>query len=230
MLLKEAVDHIVTIQENGTKALKPEYEGSRLAFDEEKLFWEFSFFFKHYFGNYQRTEISDKGNLLAEFRSISRELSAFPRLLCHRDFHVRNMMVKKGILYVIDFQDARWGPPCYDLASLLKDSLELDSDTVEELIDYYLTAIARRKYLDLPSHHFDREAFDRQFQLMCVQRLLKALGTYAYQIIVRENFIYEQYMAGSLHRALSSLRALPQEFPAIQSLIEEELQRRGAFS
>ena len=44
-----------------------------------------------------------------------------PQVLCHRDYHVRNLMLFQDKLYVIDFQDARWGPTTYDLASLLKD-------------------------------------------------------------------------------------------------------------
>ena len=50
------------------------------------------------------------------------ELASEPRVLCHRDYHSRNLMVHGGQLYVIDFQDARMGPDTYDLASLLRDS------------------------------------------------------------------------------------------------------------
>ena len=39
----------------------------------------------------------------------------------HRDFQSRNLMVKGDLLYLIDFQGARFGPPQYDLASLLLD-------------------------------------------------------------------------------------------------------------
>lgn len=222
LLLKEAVDHIVTIQERGTKALKPEYQGYWLSFDEEKLNWEFSFFARHYLGGYRQLDLSHRDAIISEFESISSLLAAYPRLLCHRDFHVRNMMIKKGILFVIDFQDARWGPASYDLASLLKDSLDLSTELVDELVRYYRLEAERREFLGLPKEHFAEEEFRRQFNLMCVQRLLKALGTYAYQILVRDNFIYEQYMAGSLHRALLALDELP-EYPHTKRLIESEL-------
>ena len=43
-------------------------------------------------------------------------------MLCHRDFHSRNLMPHGGELVWIDFQDARMGPATYDLASLLRDS------------------------------------------------------------------------------------------------------------
>jgi N-acetylmuramate 1-kinase len=225
VLMRNAIDHIVAIQSEGTGAFKPEYEGYPLAFDEAKLKWEFDFFRRHYLRNYRKTAVPDEDELDRECLRIARELADYPRVLCHRDFHVRNMMVTNGILYVIDFQDARWGPPSYDLASLLKDSLELDADAVEESIRYYLETVDRRDALGLSPETFERPAFDRQFHLMCIQRLLKALGTYGYQIIVRENFIYEQYMAGSLHRALISLEAVP-EFPSIRRMVEAELRIR----
>lgn len=223
LLLKKAVGHILTIQEKGTRALKPEYEGYGLAFDEEKLNWEFRFFAQHYLGSYRQLDLPQRDLLIAEFEKISTLLSAYPRLLCHRDFHVRNMMIKNGILYVIDFQDARWGPPSYDLASLLKDSLDLGAQNVDALVVYYRKEAERRNFFGLAESHFSPGEFRRQFNLMCVQRLLKALGTYAYQILVRDNFIYEQYMAGSLHRALLALKELP-EFAHTRTLIEAELE------
>lgn len=222
LLLKEAIGHILTIQEKGTQALKPEYEGYGLAFDEEKLNWEFWFFARHYLDSYRGRDLPERDLLIAEFEEISALLASYPRLLCHRDFHVRNMMVKKGILYVIDFQDARWGPPSYDLVSLLKDSLDLAGERVDELVDYYCFESKRRGFFGLTDEHFSPDEFRRQFNLMCVQRLLKALGTYAYQILVRDNFIYEQYMAGSLHRTLLALSELP-EFTHTRRLIEAEL-------
>ena len=54
--------------------------------------------------------------------TIVRELAAEPRVLCHRDYHSRNLMLRGDRLFIIDFQDARLGPDTYDLASLLRDS------------------------------------------------------------------------------------------------------------
>jgi hypothetical protein len=136
------------------------------------------------------------------------------------------MMVHNGILYVIDFQDARWGPPSYDVASLLKDSLELDLDIVDELMEYYLNLVGSCDLANIPRSVLEPNQFKRQLNLMSIQRLLKALGTYAYQIIVREHFIYEQYMAGSLHRTLLSLDNIP-EFPTIRRIVLNELKARG---
>src|SRR5438105_1464019 len=62
-----------------------------------------------------------------------------PRVLCHRDYHSRNLMLSDGSLYIIDFQDARLGPDTYDLVSLLRDSyVDLTDREVDELTAYFL--------------------------------------------------------------------------------------------
>ena len=217
-LLLSAIDLLVTVQLEATAALRPEHEASRLAFDEEKLDWELAFFRRHYLGSYRRqqgkTHSPSESALGEEFSRLVSELAAYSRVLCHRDYHVRNLMVQEEKLYIIDFQDARLGPPSYDLVSLLKDSIELSSEEIEEYTDYYL---ARARLSD--SH----PEFERQFHLMCIQRLLKALGTYGHQIAVRHNPIYAQYVDGSLRRVLLSLQTIP-EFPYIRSIIEKELE------
>jgi N-acetylmuramate 1-kinase len=218
-LLERAIDHIVTIQLQGTPRLNPEWEAAKLAFDEEKLTFELRFFRRHYLGAY-RNLTWDEEMLLAEFSKLASELSRRRRFLCHRDYHIRNLMLKDGEVYIIDFQDARWGPASYDLVSLLKDSRELEEGEPESLIDYYLSRMARV----IPPT--EREPFCREFHLMAIQRLLKALGTYGYQITTRGNFIYEQYIAGSLHRLIDALQAIP-EFPYIHSVVEKELSGRS---
>ncbi len=223
ILLETAMDMIIKIQEKGTHAFKPEYEGYKLAFDREKLIWEFNFFRKHYLGNYRGVSYDSAESITSEFAIIAEELAGLPRVLCHRDFHVRNIMVKNGIQYLIDFQDARWGPLVYDVSSLLKDSMSLDRETIDSVLLYYRKEIVK---CDLPGQNkaqLEPKFFLRQFHLMSIQRLLKALGTYGYQVIVRDNFIYEQYMKGSLQRVLLSLKEIG-EFPNIENMVEKELQ------
>ena len=62
---------------------------SRLAFDEAKLAWELNFFFEHYFGSLRHETLShgEAAELKVELNDIAAELSARPRVLCHRDFH-----------------------------------------------------------------------------------------------------------------------------------------------
>ena len=115
--------------------------------------------------------------------------SAEPRVLCHRDYHSRNLMLNDGQLYMIDFQDARMGPDTYDLVSLLRDSyVDLTDQTVEDLIAYFLALKGTPEDPD----------FRRRFNVMALQRNLKALGTFGYQTTARRNPVYIQYIPRTL--------------------------------
>ena len=98
-------------------------------------------------------------------------------------------MVHDGQLYVIDFQDARMGPDTYDLASLLRDSyVDITDGELDGFLAYFLAARGAA----------DAVAFRRRFDLMAVQRNLKALGTFGHQAAARGNPIYIQYMPRTL--------------------------------
>ena len=74
-----------------------------------------------------------------EWSAIAGELAGEPRVLCHRDYHSRNLMLHGGRLYIIDFQDARMGPDTYDLVSLLRDSyVDIIDREVDDLIAHFL--------------------------------------------------------------------------------------------
>ena len=94
-------------------------------------------------------------------------------------------MVHAGGLFVIDFQDARMGPDTYDLASLLRDSyVDISEAELDEFIGHFLSL----------SGGSDAAEFRRRFDLMAVQRNLKALGTFGNQAAARGNPVYVQYM------------------------------------
>src|SRR5438034_1395701 len=83
------------------------YIASMLAFDQGRLFWELQFFFKHFtaVSGKQLTQ-SEETDVIADLTAIARELASRPRLLTHRDYHSRNLMVgSTGELFVIDHQD-----------------------------------------------------------------------------------------------------------------------------
>ena len=146
-LYRLAVSFIEIMQRRGADLTSPSYPPYQVAFDEEKLLWELEFFTKHFLEGYRGVQIppSDRARLRAEWESIARELAAEPRVLCHRDYHSRNLMVSGADLYIIDFQDARMGPDTYDLVSLLKDSyVDLGDDVIDESDGALRGAQARR--------------------------------------------------------------------------------------
>jgi N-acetylmuramate 1-kinase len=198
-LYRQAVGLIATLQRRGAELESPEYLPYRIAFDADKLTWEMDFFTKHFVEAYRGVVIPPVAReaLGDEFQAIIEELAAETRVLCHRDYHSRNLMYHQGLLYIIDFQDARMGPDTYDLVSLLRDSyVDLPDQTVGELIAYFLALKG------VPEN--ERE-FRNRFDLMALQRNLKALGTFGYQTTARRNPVYIQYIPRTLRYVSDNL-------------------------
>jgi len=205
-LYRQAVQFIELLQRRGRELTSDRYLPYSIAFDVEKLTWEMAFFTKHYVEGYRGAHLTpgDRSALDEEWRSIVAELAGEPRVLCHRDYHSRNLMLRDGSLYIIDFQDARMGPDTYDLVSLLRDSyVDIGDRELDELIAYFL-ALKTRTPGDT-----DAQEFRRRFDLMALQRNLKALGTFGYQTMTRRNPVYIQYMPRMLRYVRTNLERYP---------------------
>jgi hypothetical protein len=205
-LYRQAVALIATLQKRGEQLASPDYLPYEIYFDVEKLTWELDFFTKHFLEAYRGVTLRDdqRAALRAEFGVVVRELAAEPRVLCHRDYHSRNLMLKDSQLYIIDFQDARMGPDTYDLVSLLRDSyVDLPEQTVDELIAYFL---ALKGVAGDPAA---AAAFRRRFDVMALQRNMKALGTFGYQTTARRNPVYIQYIPRTLKYVRDNLSHQP---------------------
>ena len=203
-LYRQAVALIATLQRRGGELASPEYIPYSVAFDVEKLTWELDFFIKHFIEAYRGVLIpaAARDELRREFEVIVESLASEPRVLCHRDYHSRNLMLHHGELYIIDFQDARLGPDTYDLVSLLRDSyVDLPEQTVGELLAYFLALSGRTG---------EERAFRQRFDVMALQRNLKALGTFGYQTTARRNPVYIQYIPRTLRYVRDNLELLPQ--------------------
>jgi aminoglycoside/choline kinase family phosphotransferase len=216
-LYRQAVGFIALMQQRGEALRSDAYPPYRIAFDVEKLTWEMEFFVKHYLLAYKGAAPAESQRvaLREEWAAIVEELASEPRVLCHRDYHSRNLMLNKGSLYIIDFQDARMGPDTYDLASLLRDSyVDLSSQQVDGLIAYFLA----HKRGDIP----DDAEFRRRFDLMALQRNLKALGTFGYMTTSRNNTVYIQYIPRTLAYVKTNLAKYPR-FERLRSLLDSWL-------
>jgi aminoglycoside/choline kinase family phosphotransferase len=215
-LYKQAVELVFRMQRKGAELQSDEFIPYRVAFDRDKLMWEMNFFVKHFLEAYRGVTIlpSVREALSQEFLQIVDELAAEPRVLCHRDYHSRNLMLHERRLYIIDFQDARMGPDTYDLASLLRDSyVDLTEERVDDLI---------RGYLKLGgAPQATPEAFSeyrRRFDLMSVQRNLKALGTFGHQTTARNNPVYIQYIPRTVSYVRTNLARYPR-FARLRELL-----------
>lgn len=160
--------------------------------------WELEFFREHFVEGLRERALAadERETLTREFRSIATELCSHPFVLCHRDFHSRNLLVVSGELAVIDFQDARRGPRAYDLVSLLNDSyVEQSPELVAAMVERFERAIGA--------------AVSAEYDVAALQRNLKALGTFGYQIGRRGNDVYRRYLPGTFALVARNLERNP---------------------
>jgi N-acetylmuramate 1-kinase len=208
-LYDEAIDIIATLQRRGRDLASHAYPPYQLAFDVEKLTWELAFFVTHFIEGHRGGSLSPgaRAALDSAFLDLCRELAAEPQVLCHRDYHSRNLMVRNDQLVVIDFQDARMGPDTYDLASLLCDTyVTFTREQVEVGIERFLAVTG--------TSGSARGAFRRRFDVMTVQRTLKALGTFGFQATARQNTSY----LVNVPRAVATVRGIFGAYPRFATL------------
>ena len=215
-LYREAIDEIVQAQREAPK-VPQRAVCFHTAFDIEKLSWELHYFEKHFLELHRRVDLSveDRSKLAEGFHSLAAQIASWPRVLCHRDYHSRNLMQHAGRLYWIDYQDARMGPATYDLASLLRDSyVTLDEEFVRDRAEEF-----RQK--GAPDE--TRETFQQRFELMSIQRNLKALGTFGYMAVIRNNPVYLPYIPGTLAHVKRNLDGHP-ELSSLASVLRRHLE------
>lgn len=163
-----------------------------LAFDFDKLFYEVEFTKKYFYKEFLGHELSSEQvkELSKGFTFVCEELAKQKRVLTHRDFHTRNIMVKGGENIVIDFQDARMGIPQYDLVSMLEDAYyRIESSNKFELKKHYFNEFFKRVN---PEGSFDH--FLYHYDLMATQRIYKAIGSFAYIYATRGDQRYVKYI------------------------------------
>jgi hypothetical protein len=135
--------------------------------------------------------------------ALCANLAAEAAVPCHRDLMARNLMPlpAEGSLAVLDHQDLRLGPPAYDLASLLNDTLFPPAEVEAELLAAALP--------DSPA----RLSYHRA----AAQRTLKAVGTYV-SFARRGSPRHLPLVPPTLERALGHLARTPEGAPLAAEL------------
>jgi len=191
----KAIEALILFQHRSHATPNLDLPGFNLHFDNEKLMWEIENTIEQFFIVHLNRKIGTKSRALLtkEFTRICSELTAISPVLAHRDFHTRNLMVKGDELIFIDFQDARMGPPQYDLASLISDSyFQLSDQGKLDMIHYYY----ERAGADILGGG-SQDAFVRGYDLMAVQRNFKAIGTFASIYNRRSDERYLKYIGNT---------------------------------
>jgi aminoglycoside/choline kinase family phosphotransferase len=152
---------------------------------------------------------NEEGLLRNFFAQLVNSALEQPRVVVHRDFHSRNLMLMADdSLAVIDFQDAVIGPVTYDLVSLLRDCyIQWPPDRVEVWVGEYRDLLHSCGVVT----DSDRVQFQRWFDLMGLQRHIKVLGTFARLYLRDGKSAYLDDLPLVVHYVLEVLEKYSQE-------------------
>jgi len=144
------------------------------SFDGQSITWDLNYF-KYYFLRLAGIPFSEQA-LERDFQTLTQFLLSAPRdFFLYRDFQSRNVMLRDGNPWFVDYQGGRKGALQYDIASLLFDAkADLPPDVREDLVNHYIRALA--KYIPV-----DRSEFLRFYYGHVYVRIMQALGAYGFR-------------------------------------------------
>lgn len=168
----EAMDALAVLQSRGPRT------DELPLYDQPMLMREMELFREWFLGRHLGLALSDSERELIDraFALLAESALEQPRVMVHRDYHSRNLMVTEPNPGILDFQDAVIGPLTYDLVSLLRDCyIAWPRNWVEQwALGFHDLAVESRV-----TSERDQGLFLRWFDLMGVQRHLKAIGIFA---------------------------------------------------
>jgi aminoglycoside/choline kinase family phosphotransferase len=188
------------------------------SFDRQSISWDLNYF-KYYFLRlagipFNEHALEDDFNRLTDFI-----LSAPRDFFLYRDFQSRNIMLRDGQPYFLDYQGGRKGALQYDIASLLYDAkADLPPELRQQLYFDYLRAL--EKFIPV-----DREAFLHYFYAYVYVRIMQALGAYGFRGFYERKVHFLQ----SVPYALKNLRwllhqtELPIQLPTLMAAFQSML-------
>jgi aminoglycoside/choline kinase family phosphotransferase len=169
----------------------------RASFDRQSIAWDLNYF-KYYFLRLAGIGFNEQ-MLEQDFGRLTKFLLSAPHdFFLYRDFQSRNIMLRDGELFYLDYQGGRKGALQYDVASLLYDAkADLPPELRQSLLEHYLDELDR---LVLP----DREVFIEHYYGYVYVRLMQALGAYGF----RGFYERKPHFLQSVPYALKNLRWL----------------------
>jgi aminoglycoside/choline kinase family phosphotransferase len=200
----------------------------RASFDRQSIAWDLNYF-KYYFLRlagiaFNEQELENDFSRLTKFL-----LTAGQDYFLYRDFQSRNIMLREGCPFFLDYQGGRKGALQYDIASLLYDAkADLPPELRQQLLDHYIASLAGLIKLE-------RQVFMQHYYAYVYVRIMQALGAYGF----RGFYERKAHFLQSVPYALTNLRwllhqvelpiALPTLMAAFNSMLgSEKLQSLAA--
>ena len=146
----------------------------RAVFDAQSIAWDLNYF-KYYFLRLAGIRFNEQ-SLEDDFSRLSKFLlSADHDYFLYRDFQSRNVMLRNGEPFFLDYQGGRKGALQYDIASLLYDAkADLPPELRQQLLDLYIHRLA--DFIGL-----QRPVFMRYYYAYVYVRIMQALGAYGFR-------------------------------------------------
>jgi aminoglycoside/choline kinase family phosphotransferase len=199
----------------------------RSSFDRQSIAWDLNYF-KYYFLRVAGISFNEQA-LEDDFGRLTKFLlSANRDYFLYRDFQSRNVMLRNGRPFFVDYQGGRKGALQYDIASLLYDAkADLPPELRQQLLDHYLDKLSGLMALD-------RDLFMRYYYAYVYVRIMQAMGAYGFRGFYERKAHFLQSVPYALRnvRWLLANVQLPIELPALmdafQSMTESEKLRRLA--
>jgi aminoglycoside/choline kinase family phosphotransferase len=186
----------------------------RASFDRQSMLWDLNYF-KYYFLKLAGIPFSEQA-LEDDFERFAALLLAAPREhFLYRDFQSRNIMVRDGKPWFIDYQGGRRGALQYDVASILFDAkADLPFELRDSLLEEYLQAAGAVAPLD-------RGAFLTLYPFFAFVRIFQALGAYGLRGYYERKVRFLQSIPHAIRNLerLSIESPLPAELPALGDVV-----------
>ncbi len=214
LLYQQVADMLPRVQVEGGRVIDYAVAYPAEEFDRGSMLWDLNYF-KYHFAKlagvpFNERRLEDDFSRLADFL-----LEADRSHFLYRDFQSRNIMIRDGAPWLIDYQGGRRGALQYDIASLLYDAkAALPQSLRDALFERYLVALETLVEID-------RTRFVAHYRGFVLLRILQALGAYGYRGIFQRKPLF----LASVPYAIRNIRGLlaegfPVQLPELQGLLE----------
>jgi aminoglycoside/choline kinase family phosphotransferase len=219
---KRVAEVLPRFQVEGGKVVDYSVAYPRPAFDRQSILWDLNYF-KYHFLKLAHIPFNE-GKLEKDFRRLTTfVLGADTRHFMYRDFQSRNIMLRDGEPWFIDYQGGRQGALQYDVASLLYDpKAAIPEPLREELLTHYLQALEKHVRVN-------PERFRQHFRGYVLVRIMQAMGAYGY----RGFFERKARFLASVPPAIANIERILQtgfvnvELPELRTVLERIVASRA---
>lgn len=182
----KVIDQLLKLHLNGESQYKKAPFKISNGFDYSLYRWESKYFLDNLIKGYFNIVIDV--DIEPDFHFLAETLAKEGNVLIHRDCQSKNIMIKEGIPYFIDFQGLRYGLAQYDMASLLEDPyVDLGEKAKIDLLNYYGQGRSSANFLEI-------------YNYCAIQRLMQALGAYVFLGLKKGKREFLQYIPNGIRK------------------------------